>query len=66
MSGMARKEYFEFLASKGLIKEGTDPKDGIYCGDWRLVGENSLLLINDRSLNKLSGCRPANCVKGLA
>ena len=48
----ARKDYFEFLASTGLIKEGTDPKDGIYCGgDWRLVSEDSFLLINDRSLN---------------
>ena len=61
-----RKDYFEFLASTGLIKEGTNPKDGIYCGrDWGLVSENSLLLINDRSLNKSSGCRLANCAEGL-
>ena len=33
-----RREYFEFLGPTGLIKEGTDPKNGIYCGgDWRLV-----------------------------
>ncbi|CAG8954287.1 hypothetical protein HYFRA_00005908 [Hymenoscyphus fraxineus] len=31
-----RKTYFEFIGPTGLIKEGTDPKDGIYCGgDWR-------------------------------
>jgi phytanoyl-CoA hydroxylase len=34
----ARKEYFEFLSPTGLIKEDTDPKDGIYCGgDWKRV-----------------------------
>ncbi|KAL3421699.1 phytanoyl-CoA hydroxylase [Phlyctema vagabunda] len=27
-----RSNYFEFLAPTGLIKQGTDPKDGIYCG----------------------------------
>lgn len=36
----ARKEYFRFLGPTGLIKEGTDPKDGIYCGgDWKLVSD---------------------------
>jgi hypothetical protein len=34
----ARQDYFEFLQPTGLLGEGTDPKDGIYCGgDWRLV-----------------------------
>jgi phytanoyl-CoA hydroxylase len=45
----ARKDYFEFLSPTGLIKEGTDPRKGIYCGeDWRLVSKNPALLINHR------------------
>lgn len=37
-----RKNYFEFLAPTGLIKQGTDPKDGVYCGgDWHLVSRLS-------------------------
>ncbi|CUA71867.1 hypothetical protein RSOLAG22IIIB_04813 [Rhizoctonia solani] len=27
-----RRKYFEFMAPTGVIKEGTDPVDGIYCG----------------------------------
>jgi phytanoyl-CoA hydroxylase len=28
----ARKEYFDFLGPTGLIKDGPDPRDGVYCG----------------------------------
>ncbi|KDN46525.1 hypothetical protein RSAG8_04178, partial [Rhizoctonia solani AG-8 WAC10335] len=27
-----RRKYFEFMAPTGVLKEGTDPIDGIYCG----------------------------------
>ncbi|CAE6372507.1 unnamed protein product [Rhizoctonia solani] len=27
-----RRKYFEFMAPTGVVKEGTDPVDGIYCG----------------------------------
>jgi len=34
----ARREYFELFGPTGLIKSGSDPKDGVYCGeDWHLV-----------------------------
>jgi phytanoyl-CoA hydroxylase len=27
-----RRKYFEFMAPTGVLKEGTDPIEGIYCG----------------------------------
>ncbi|WWC89072.1 uncharacterized protein L201_003990 [Kwoniella dendrophila CBS 6074] len=27
-----RKKYFEYVSSSGVLKEGTDPVDGIFCG----------------------------------
>jgi phytanoyl-CoA hydroxylase len=27
-----RKKYFEYVSSSGVLKEGTDPEDGIFCG----------------------------------
>ena len=39
----ARKEYFEFLGPTGLIKEGTVPQDGVYCGgDSKIVSRVQL------------------------
>lgn len=33
-----RKDYFSYLQRFGLLKEGTDPVEGIFCGgDWRPV-----------------------------
>ncbi|KAH8809350.1 hypothetical protein F5884DRAFT_858851 [Xylogone sp. PMI_703] len=32
-----REAYFDYLSDTGLLKEGTSPRDGIYCGgDWRM------------------------------
>jgi hypothetical protein len=36
-----RQKYFEYFAGAGLLKEGTPPREGIYCGgDWRMVCDN--------------------------
>jgi phytanoyl-CoA hydroxylase len=39
-----RESYFTYLSDTGLLKEGTSPRDGIYCGaDWRMwIGPGKL------------------------
>lgn len=27
-----RKQFFEYVAGSGVLKEGSDPTDGIFCG----------------------------------
>ncbi|KIY01819.1 uncharacterized protein Z520_01957 [Fonsecaea multimorphosa CBS 102226] len=32
-----RESYFDYLSNTGLLKQGTAPRDGIYCGgDWKM------------------------------
>lgn len=51
-----RRRYFEYVKNSGVLREGTDPADGIFCGgDPHKYGESSGCLSDDVKILPVAG-----------